>query len=92
MYRIKLPHVEYKAAQHRNLWIGAAVNVSHGAGEFDMKEEVLLLDGTAVFVTSVEHGCTEPFESGTPAYDEPCVQIQAEIDWTATVDYYKIFT
>jgi hypothetical protein len=45
MYEIRLPHVSFKDAQLGNLWVGAAVNIRHRAGDFEEEEEVVLIDG-----------------------------------------------
>jgi hypothetical protein len=92
MFEVKLPHVMFERAQLGNLWVGAAVNVRHRAGEFEGEEEVVLLDGTTLNVTSVSRDCVTPFDPArTPEYATPCVQVRAEVDWAATRSYFEIF-
>jgi hypothetical protein len=92
MFEIKLPHVKFEQAHLGSLWVGAAVNIRHHAGDFEGEEEVVLLDGTTLTVTGVTQDSTNPFDNTkTPAYSVPCVQIHAEVDWDATAQYFKIF-
>ena len=74
------------------LWVGAAVNIRHRAGQFESEEEVVLLDGTQLKIVSVERETVSPFSPATGPYPVKCARVRAELDWEGTVDYFRMLS
>jgi hypothetical protein len=76
-FEIRLPNQELRLGR---LEVGAAVGITDSA--HPTEEEVLLIDGTTLRVDT---------HLMIPKEGLRCVQIVAEVDWEATVQYYRIF-